>query len=65
MPFIVQAKSNRPGEGPFRAEKTTRKDAVLTAVDLLGQGFHDVTITDEAAQVFDHPQFGRFFTESK
>jgi hypothetical protein len=35
MAFVVQGKSDPSGEGLFRAEKATRKDAVKTAVDLL------------------------------
>jgi hypothetical protein len=61
MPFLVQAKSERPGDGPFCAEKATRKDAVMTAVGLIGQGMVGVTITDEAGRVFDPPQFPQFF----
>jgi hypothetical protein len=61
MPFIVQADSGRPGEGQFRAEKATRKDAVKTAVGLLGQGMEDVTITDEAGNVYEPSEFADFF----
>jgi hypothetical protein len=61
MPFLVQAKSERPGDRPIRAEKATRKDAVMTAVGLIGQGMVGVTITDEAGRVFDPPQFPQFF----
>jgi hypothetical protein len=52
MVFIVEANSGRPGEGSFRAEKTTRKDAVKTAVGLIGQGMEGVTITDENGRVY-------------
>jgi hypothetical protein len=61
MPFIVHANSRRPGEGHFRAEKTTRKDAVKTAVGLLGQGMEGVTITDEAGRVYQPTEFPAFF----
>jgi hypothetical protein len=57
----VQAKSDRPGEGSFRAEKVTRKDAVKTAVDLRGQGMATVTITDENGHVFEVQDFSKFF----
>jgi hypothetical protein len=52
MAFVVQGKSGLAGEGSFRAEKATRKDAVKTAVDLIGQGVEVVTITDEGGRVF-------------
>jgi hypothetical protein len=61
MAFVVQAKSDTSGEDSFRAEKTTRKDAVKTAVDLLGRGMGVVTITDENGRVFEVQEFAKFF----
>jgi hypothetical protein len=61
MAFVVQAKSDPSGEGLFRAEKATRKDAVKTAVDLLGRGMGAVTITDENGRVFEVQEFAKFF----
>jgi hypothetical protein len=61
MAFVVQAKSSRPRDGSFRAEKATRKDAVKTAVDLLGQGIEGVTIADENGRVFEVQEFAKFF----
>jgi hypothetical protein len=63
MVFIVEANSGRPGEGSFRAEKTTRKDAVKTAVGLIGQGMEGVTITDENGRVYTRPEFAAFYGE--
>jgi hypothetical protein len=61
MVYVVQAKSGRPGEASFRAEKATRKDAIRTAVGLLGQGMDGVTITDEAGRAYTHAEFTRFY----
>lgn len=58
--FTVHAKSGRPGERSFRADKTTKKDAVEAAVGLLGQGMEGVTITDEAGRVYGAPDFDKF-----
>jgi hypothetical protein len=63
--FVVQAKSSRPGEGSFWAEKATRKDAVMTAADLIRQGMDVVTITDEDGRVFEPQEFSRFFAGDK
>jgi hypothetical protein len=60
MAFIVQGKSGLPGEGSFRAEKATRKDAVKAAAHLIGQGV-EVTITDEGGRVFEVHEFSKFF----
>jgi hypothetical protein len=61
--FIVHANSGRPGEGSFRADKATRKDAIETAVGLLGQGMEGVTITDEAGRVYRSSEFDKFFLD--
>ena len=61
MAFVVQARSSRPGQGSFWAEKATRKDAVMTAVDLIEQGMDLVTITDEDGRVFEVQEFAEFF----
>ena len=63
MTFTVNAISDRPGEGAFHAEKATRKDAVETAVGLLGQGLQRVTITDEAKRVYQSSEFVAFLQE--
>jgi hypothetical protein len=63
MPYVVQAKSGRHGEGSFRAEKASRKDAIRVAVGLIGQGMEGVTITDEAGRVYTDTQFPDFFRE--
>jgi hypothetical protein len=61
MSFVVIANSRRPGAGAFRAVKLTRKDAVLTAVSLVGQGMDGVTITDEGGRVYGPTEFRQFF----
>jgi hypothetical protein len=38
MTFIVQAISGKPGEGSFTVNKATKKDALETALGLMGQG---------------------------
>jgi hypothetical protein len=63
MPFLVIADSNRPGGGTFRAEKTTRTAAFETAVELMGQGIVNVTITDEEGRVYRSTEFAKFFAE--
>jgi hypothetical protein len=62
MAFIVQANSYKPGEGSFTVTKTTRKDALETAVGLLGQGMTGVTIT-ENGHVCTTPEFAKRFRE--
>ena len=59
MSFVVLANSRRPGAGAFQAVKLTRKDAVLTAVSLVGQGMDGVTITDEDGRVYGPTEFRR------
>jgi hypothetical protein len=61
--FIVRANSGRSGEGSFRAEKATRKDAIETAVGLMGQGMEGVTITDETGRIYRPSEFDKFFDE--
>lgn len=62
MAFIVQANSHKPGEGSFTVTKTTRKDALETAVGLLGQGMTGVTITENGS-VYTTPEFAKRFRE--
>jgi hypothetical protein len=45
----------------FELTKTTRKDAVKAAVDLIGQGMALVTITDENGRIFEVQEFAEFF----
>jgi hypothetical protein len=59
MPFIVQATSNKPGEGSFTVTKATRKDALETAVGLLGQGLSSVTIIGDNGRVYTTPEFAK------
>jgi hypothetical protein len=59
----VQADSGKPGEGSFRAEKVTRKDAILTAVGLVDQGISGVTIIDEAGRAYSVAEFAQFYSE--
>jgi len=59
--IVVIANSRRPGGGAFRAVKLTRKDAILTAVNLVGQRMNGVTIADEDGRVFGPTEFLQFF----
>ena len=61
--FIVRANSGQPGEGSFRVDKVTRKDAVETAVGLLGQGMEGVAIADEAGRIYRTSKFERFLAD--
>ncbi len=63
MTFVVEASSDKPGEGSFIAHKDTAKDALLTAIDLLGQGIKIVTIVDDKGRVYTTPQFVEVFAE--
>jgi hypothetical protein len=65
MAFIVSAAPEERGDGSVRLEKSTRKAAVESAVELLGQGLKLVTITDEGGRVFTSPEFASFLTEEK
>ncbi|MET4514320.1 hypothetical protein [Bradyrhizobium sp. I1.7.5] len=58
MTFIVQATSNKPGEGSFTVSKATGKDALETAVGLLGQGLSSVTITGDG-RVYSTVEFSK------
>ena len=64
MPFIVQATSNKPGEGSFTVTKATRKDALETAKGLLGQGLSSVTITGDG-RVYTTREFARTFGDDE
>jgi hypothetical protein len=59
MAFAVRADSGKPGEGIFHVNKTTRKDALETAVGLLGQGMMGVTITNDDGRVYTIMQFAK------
>jgi len=61
MSFAVLANSRRPGQGAFRAVKLTRKDAILTAVNLVGQGMDGVAIAGEDGRVYGPTEFWQFF----
>jgi hypothetical protein len=60
MAFVVRADSGRHGEGKFRDGKTTRKDAVEAARNLIGQGMEGVTIKDENGRVYAPAEFDAF-----
>jgi hypothetical protein len=61
MAFVVRADSSNPTDGVFLAVKPTWKDALLTAIDLLGQGLTGITITDESGRVFTTREFAEAF----
>lgn len=63
MLYTVHATSEVPGGGIAELKATTKKNAVETAVGLLGQGLKNVTITDENGRVFDAAHFDDFFLE--
>ena len=52
MTFIVQAISGKPGEGSFTVNEATKKDALETALGLMGQGMTGVVIMDEEGRVY-------------
>jgi hypothetical protein len=60
MAFVVLANT---GRGSFRAEKPTRRDAVETALGLLGQGLSEVVIIDEDGEgrTYTPSEFDEFF----
>jgi hypothetical protein len=62
MAFIVQAKSYKPGEGSFTVTKGTRKDALETALELLGQGMTGVMIIGDG-RVYTAPEFVQTFRD--
>ena len=64
MPFIVQATSNKPGEGSFTVTKATRKDALETAKGLLGQGISSVTIISDG-RVYTTAAFAKAFNDTE
>jgi hypothetical protein len=63
MAFVVRADSGRSGEGKFRDGKTTRKDAVEAARNLIGQGIEGVTIKDENGRVYLPAEFDAFLND--
>jgi hypothetical protein len=65
MAFVVRADSGKPGEGTFLADKATRKDALETAIGLLGQGMTGVTIMGENGRVYKPSEFDEFFLEGE
>jgi len=62
MTFIVQANSYKPGEGSFTVTKSTRKDALETAVGLLGQGMTGVTIMGDG-RTYTTPEFAEILKD--
>lgn len=65
MAFVVRADSRKPGEGTFLADKATRKDALETAVGLLGQGMTGVTIMGDDGRIYPPSEFDVFFLEGE
>jgi hypothetical protein len=63
MAFVVLAGAEVTGQVAFRAEKRTRRDALATAIELVGQGVRNVTIIDETGQLFRTAEFVRTFSE--
>ena len=59
--FIVKGNSGRPSEAEFVAKKSTPKDAMLAAVDLLGQGMSNVMIVDRTGQTFRPAEFANLY----
>ena len=59
MAFVVVADTGKPGSGAFRADKATKQDALLTAIDLLGQGVANVVIMDENGRAFTTLEFAK------
>jgi hypothetical protein len=53
MAFVVRTESGKAGERKFRDGKTTRRDAVEAARNLIGQGVEGVIIKDENGRVYD------------
>jgi hypothetical protein len=47
----------------FSCQRRNAKDAVLTAVRLLGQGMSDVTIVDEVGRAYSVAEFAKFYTQ--
>jgi hypothetical protein len=60
MAFVVRADSGEPREGKFPDGKTTRRDAVEAARNLIGQGMEGVTIKDENGRVYVPAEFDAF-----
>ncbi len=63
MAFVVRAISGKPGEDTFIVDKATRKDAMETAVGLLGQGMSGVTIMGDDGRVYTTSEFADTFAE--
>ncbi len=63
MPYVVNVNPSVASDGKATFQALTRKDAVLKAVGLIGQGCENVTITDENGKVFESIQFSVFFGE--
>ena len=63
MKFIVRADSGKPGEGNFSEGKTTRKDAVEAARNLIALGMEGVTIKDSDGRVHVPAEFDAFLDE--
>jgi hypothetical protein len=63
MAFVVRADSGKLSEGTFLADKTTRKDALETALDLIQQGMNGVTIMGEDGRIYTQSEFAEFIDE--
>ena len=53
------------GEDALQVGKATRKDAVRTAVGLIGQGISGVNIVDEAVRVYYPFEFAQFLRRER
>jgi hypothetical protein len=63
MQYVVKVNPSVASDGKASFGVRTRKEAVLKAVALIGQGCNNVTITDETGKVFESGQFSIFFKE--
>jgi hypothetical protein len=63
MKFIVRADSGKPGEGNLSDGKTTRKDAVEAARNMIGLGMEGVTIKDRDGRIYVPAEFDAFLDE--
>jgi hypothetical protein len=60
MAFVVRADTSNAREGKFRDGKTTRRDAVEAARNLIGQGMEGGTIKVENGRVYVPAEFDAF-----
>jgi hypothetical protein len=61
MPFVVTAVGIN---GQVRREHDGAKDAVLNAIELLGQGLSDVVLTDPTGRTYRSGEFQLLLNES-